>query len=453
MISMDVFRGFLQAIKQLPQMAQPIQLSDADRVNKAKAVIREKIDRALALDLEACVSCGYCSEACHYYQSTRDPKYTPSRKLDLLRRLHAREFSAFSTIKRLYTPDITVKDLHEWQELCYDSCTECGRCSMICPMGVNTARGVNVMREALFEAGLAPLELTAVAQEQAGRGTVFGVGQAELMSAVEQMEKQGISIPVDLPQADVMLVTSVIDILLYQDAFAATAKILNHLGVSWTLRSAGFEGANFGLLSGNEALQKQASKRLIDEALSIGATTVLIPECGHAYPAMRWDARLDNGEPLPFQVMATSEYVGQQITTGKLKLTPGDPDRRVTYHDACKLARHGGVMHEPRDALKALGVDFVDTQPTAENNWCCGGGAGVFLLNRAESLRHKAWQIKREQVEATGADTVAVSCGSCRLNFMAGAEKDQWPVKIESVVAMVAQQLPASIHHEIHPLS
>ena len=51
---------------------------------------------------------------------------------------------------------------------------------MVCPMGINTARAVNVMREALYEAGLAPLELTAVAQEQQGRGTVFGVGPQEL---------------------------------------------------------------------------------------------------------------------------------------------------------------------------------------------------------------------------------------------------------------------------------
>lgn len=171
--------------------------------------------------------------------------------------MHARETSAFAPIKRWFAPDITVDDLKEWQELVYDSCTECGRCSMICPMGVNTARGVNVMREALYEAGLAPLELQAVAQEQAGRGTVFGVGPAELMQTVESLRAQGIVIPVDEPRADVMVVTSVIDVLLYQDALAATAKILNHLGASWTLRTDGFEGSNFGLLSGSESLQKQ----------------------------------------------------------------------------------------------------------------------------------------------------------------------------------------------------
>jgi Fe-S oxidoreductase len=186
---------------------------------------------------------------------------------------------------RLFTCDITVDDLHEWHELVFDSCTECSRCSMAFPIGINIARGVNVMREALSEAGLLPLELMVVAQ--AGRGTVFSVGPAELLQTVEAMRAQLITIPLDKPQADVMLVSTVIDVLLFQDSLAATARILNHLGMSWTLRSAGFEAANFGLLSGNEALQKTATKRLIDEALAIGARTVILPECSHGCSALR----------------------------------------------------------------------------------------------------------------------------------------------------------------------
>ncbi len=447
MIDMAVFRQFQEAIRHLDEMAQPEPLTDAARLSRAKAVMHRKTDRALAMDLESCVNCGYCSEACHFYQGTGDPKYTPTRKLDLLRRVHMRDTSAFAPLHRLFKPDITVADLQEWQELVYDACTECGRCSMVCPMGINIARGVNVMREALSEAGLVPLELMAVAQEQAGRGTVFGVGPAELLRTVEALRAQGIPIPLDEPAADVMLVTTVIDVLLYQDALAATARILNHLGLRWTLRSAGFEAANFGLLSGNEALQKTASQRLIAEALAIGARTVILPECGHAYPALRWEARLPSGEPLPFEVLAASEFVGREVQNGGLKLQPGAAGRTYTYHDACKLARHGGVIDEPRAAIRALGGEFRETAPTAELNWCCGGGAGTFLINRAAPLRHRAWEIKRRQIDATGAEAVVVSCASCRLNFMEGAQVDPWPTRIVSLVELVAEHLPGTTAH------
>ena len=443
MIDMNVFHGFLEAIRHLPEMAQPVALTDEERVARAKAVMRAKMDRSLALDLEACVHCGYCSEACQFQQASGDPKHSPSRKLDLLRRFHARETSAFAPVKRLFVRDLSVDDLREWQELVFDSCTECGRCSMVCPMGINTARGVNVMREARFEAGLGPAELQAVAQEQQGRGTVFGVGAPELHRCVEALRAQGITVPLDLPQADVLLVTTVIDVLLFQDALAATARILDHLGLRWTLRSEGFEAANFGLLAGNEALQKEASRKLVRQALAIGARTVILPECGHAYPALRWDASLDDGSPLPFEVLAISEFVGREVAAGRLHLQRGEQGRAVTYHDACKLARHGGVVREPRDALQAMGLELREQQDHAEQAWCCGGGAGNFLLNRASGLRHKAWSIKQAQVDATGADAVVVACGSCRLNFMAGAEAVEWPMRIESLVELVARQLPA----------
>ncbi len=132
--------------------------------------------------------------------------------------------------------------------------------------------------------------------------------------------------------------------------------------------------------------------------------------------------------------------MGELVQEGRIRLKPG-AQRKLTYHDACKLGRHGGVIDQPRDAIRATGAELVESDNGAEMNWRCGGGAGGFVINRAAPLRYKAFKIKVEQIESTHADAVVLSCGSCRLNFMAGAEKMHWDKEILSLVEYVAEHL------------
>lgn len=207
-----------------------------------------------------------------------------------MRRVWRRELAPLAWLWRPFTADITADDLRQWQALCYDSCTECGRCSMARPMGINIARGVNVMREALAAAGLAPDELRAVQSEQDARGTVFGADANHLRQTVDAIRAKDVTVHLDKPQAKVLMLTTMLDILLFQDALEATARVLNAAGLDWTLRSNGYEAANFGLLSGVEQTQKKATEAVIRQAMDIGAESVIVPECGHAYPALRGKA-------------------------------------------------------------------------------------------------------------------------------------------------------------------
>ena len=409
-------------------------------MQRAKDVIVSKLDSRTAMELETCIHCGMCSEACHFFETTHEAKYTPIWKAQLVRSVYRRELSPLRWLNRLFIPEITAKDLQDWQDLLFNACTECGRCDLMCPVGIQITRSIRIGRQALAAADLLPPELRGLNHEQTEHNTLFGVGTQQLREAVDSLRNEGIEVPVDKPQADVLLLTSVSDILLYRASMAATAKILNKLKVNWTIRSEAFEASNFGFLSGDEDSQLVEARRVIAVAKACGAKTVITPECGHAYPALRFDAPDQLGEPLSFDVLAISEYVGRAVRDGRLKLNRVG-DKKVTYHDPCKIGRHGGVFKEPREIFEALGVELREMESHGKTQYCCGGGGGNYMLQGASELRRRTFEIKMRQVEDTGANSLVTTCDTCRMTFQTGAKRAAWDRPVESLIEMVAANL------------
>lgn len=440
-VDMTAFKDFRNSLEHLGEYATTEPLSDKEAVRRVKNTFLTRLDNQMAVDLETCIQCGMCAHACHFYEATEDGSYAPVYKFRLLRRFYRREVSPMRWVYRLFTKDISVADLEKWQELVYDACTGCGRCDMMCPMGVNVSRLINLTREGLAEAGYIPTELRALQEEQQDHGTVFGVGARQLQDLVEKLKGQGFNIPLDRDKADVLLLTTAAEILIFPDALAASAKILNLAGADWTLRSDAFEAANLGLLSGDEPTQRAASKRIVDCAVACGASTVVMPESGHAYQALRWEAATEVGEDLPFEVLAMAEFVSKKLHSGALTPKPKPNGTAVTYHDPCRLARHGGVMQEPRDILKSIGIEVRETHASRRENYCCGGGCGEYAIKRSAKLRQKAFDIKRHEFDATGADAVVTSCANCRINLMIGADNVGWEKPVISLVETMAERL------------
>ncbi|MEN8176611.1 MAG: (Fe-S)-binding protein, partial [Pseudomonadota bacterium] len=332
------FALFYGMANNLADLAKPVEMPDEERVKRVKQVFLEKLDADMAVELESCIHCGLCAEACHFYIGTQDAKYTPIRKLDLIRRFYRREYSPLRWLHRLYTDDITADDLREWQPLVYDSCTECGRCSMICPMGIHIAELVGVNRQAMAQAGLIPDELRVMQLGQEETGTIFEAGPDLLELKIDEASEQlGFKVPVDETDAEVLVLTSGLDIMLFNDTLAGTAKVMHHLGRSWTYCTDAYESANFGLLSGHEDTQREASKRIIDRATQCGSKVIITPECGHAFPSLRWEGAEMVDHELPFEVMSISEYLGRQVMEGKLKLKKAAEKKVVALHDPCKV--------------------------------------------------------------------------------------------------------------------
>jgi Fe-S oxidoreductase len=382
-------------------------MDENERLRRAMANLAKNMNRTTATYMEACVHCGQCAEACHYYVQTGDPKYTPIWKLEIFKQAYKRESSPFAPFYRLFglKKKVTTEQLAEWQELIYDSCTMCGRCSLICPMGIDIATLVGQARHGMFQAGLIPDELHEVAQRA----------------------------------KDILVAMSSIEIMKYPNAIGATAKILNALGEKWTFRTEGYEATNFGMMAGNVAWQKHATMKLINAAVNCGARLVVLPECGHAYGALRWQGAAMYGKPLPFKVQHISEFLADVISSGRLKVNK--VDQTVTFHDPCQVARRGGATEAPRVVMEALGLDLKEMAPTGDFNWCCGGGGGVVTIHRADKLRYKVFELKMDQVEATGADTVLSTCSNCRQSYNDAKEHFHWDKEMESLLELVAENL------------
>ena len=417
-------------------------MSDAERVQKAMANFSKDFGTTAAAYLDACIHCGMCAEACHYYVATGDPQYTPVWKLEPFKQAYKREAGPLAPLYRLLglKKKVTVEQLEEWQHLIYDSCTVCGRCSLICPVGIDIATLVSMARHGMYKAGLVPHELHAVAERAEVDGSPLGITPKLFEQRLEWMEDEHeIDINVNQERADVLAVMSSIEIQKYPDAMAATAKILNAMGESWTFRTDGFEATNFGLLSGNLELQKKNSMRVIETAIKVGAKLVLLPECGHAYMALRWMGANIYGKPLPFKVQHVSEYLADALNSGKLKVRK--VDKSVTFHDPCQVSRRGGATQAPRDGMKHLGVEFREMENGGDYNWCCGGGGGVVTIHRADELRYKVFKLKMDQVEATEADALLSSCANCRQSFDDAQNHYNWKYTAESLLELVAENL------------
>jgi Fe-S oxidoreductase len=401
------------------------------------------IGPGIALSLESCVHCGRCAEACQFYVQTGDARYTPIHKVEQFKRTYHREIGPFSFAYKFFglAPALTAETLTEWQDLVYDSCNMCGRCSLICPMGIDIADLVEQTRHGMYEAGLAPADfLGAIAEKEHATGSPFGLTPEKFREMLHEIgAAHGVAMHVDEARAEIVPTVSSIDVKTYPGSMAAIAKILNHIGVTWSFRTDGFDADNVSLTAGDRAGQAAITQGIVSAAISCGAKILLMPECGHSFTEMRWEAANTYGEDLPFRVLQITELIAENIQAGKIRVN--QIQQTATYHDACQLSRRGGATAAPRVILAALGVDVHELEDAGDANWCCGGGGGVALIKRAQPLRDAAFAIKRKQIEAAAAPIVYTSCSGCRQTLEHGGKAAGWSMTVGSLLELVAENL------------
>ena len=416
-----------------------------DTATTAINTLLAQTDADVAAYLEACVHCGECAEACHFFQATKDPKYTPTYKLQPLVKAYKRHKAPLRSIRAMFglVPDeVTEEELREWEPLVYDSCNMCGRCTLVCPMGIDIAGTIRKMREGYAAAGLVPEGLNQARKNVERTSSPMGVTAKALLAQIgHQEEDTGLKIPVDVAGVDYLAIFSSHEIMASPEIIGAYAKIFRRAGLTWTVSTEAYEATNVGVQIGSGPLAKQLVQRVVDEAERLGVKYVISPECGHAYGALRWAGPNLIGRPFKFEVVHIVELLDRLRREGKIPA--GEKDgRKMTLHDPCQLIRRGGVLKEPRRLLSDSASNFVEMKGAGITNLCCGGGGGVSANPRAEDLMTKAFAQKLKQIDDIGdVEAIVIPCANCRGVFEDGLDEYEATYEVIGLGELVAETL------------
>ena len=418
-----------------------------EMIDIALKTLEAKLNQPLQTALEACARCGLCAESCHYYRAEARLEHIPAYRAERLRSAYRYEHDFLSRIFPAWTGARKLDEgtLTQLTEMAFSQCTLCRRCTVNCPLGVDTPLMMRAIRAMATAAGTAPEILVVLADSAIEKGRDPSFYKEMFLEQIKEMEGQlrditgdeNAVIPVEKVGAKILYVP-----LAGAHTILPPAVVFNAAKEDWTLSI--FEAANYGVFLGDVKRAKEVAKRIVDEATRLGVQEIVIAECGHAYASYRWDVPNWFGESFNFKVRSLIEVLAEYITEGKISVDPSAVSEPVTYHDSCNLARNGGLIEEPRFVLSKTVSDFREMTPNKAEALCCGGGGGIVALAEYADRRIAAGKPKADQIKNSGAKVVVAACENCRLQI--GDLNDAYGlnVKITAITDLVvrAMRLP-----------
>ncbi len=371
--------------------------------------MRERLGkyRSFRLFMDICVRCGACADKCHFFIGSGDPKNMPVLRAELLRSIYRREFSlAGKLMGRLAgARDLTVDVLKEWFYYFYQ-CTECRRCSVFCPYGIDTAEITMMGRELLNLLGLSIDWINTPMANSYRTGNHLGIQphgfKDSLDFAVDELEElTGIRVEPSINRkgAEILFIAPSADYFgtPHYYTLLGCLALFHEIGLDYTWSTYASEGGNFGSFHSHE-MMKRLNAKIYAEAKRLRVKWILGGECGHMWRVLHQYMATMNGpaefleQPVSpvtgtrFEFAADTkmvhivEFTADLIHSDRLNLDPSRNNHwRVTLHDSCNPVRSMGLIEEPRYILRNVCNHFFEMPENTirEQTFCCGSGSGI----------------------------------------------------------------------------
>ncbi len=434
--------------------------------------------RSIKVFMDICVRCGACADKCHFFIGTGDPKNMPVLRAELLRSVYRNDFTLMGKLLGRFAGarPMTLAVLKEWWYYLFQ-CTECRRCSLYCPYGIDTAEITMFGRELLNLLGLNIDWIATPVANCYRTGNHLGIQPHAFKDMLEFFvddieEITGVRVEPNFNKkgADILFITPSGDVFADPGTYTCMGYLmLFHflkekygLDVTWSTYAS--EGGNFGSFTSHETMKRLNAKMYL-EAKRLGVKWILGGECGHMWRVINQYMDTMNG-PADFlevpvnpitgtrfenaastKMVHLSEFTADLIKHGKLDLKPERNDNKIlTFHDSCNPARGMGMFDEPRYVIQNVANHFYDMPANTirEHTFCCGSGSG---LNAGENMEERmAGGLPRANAvkyvhEKYGVNMLACVCAIDRAALPASMSYWVPDVQVTGVTELVANAL------------
>ena len=312
-------------------------------------------------------------------------------------------------------------------------CTTCAACMEACPVFIEQMPKIVDMRRFLvMEEADFPESMQAAVMSLEKRGHPFSGTSATRIDWTDGLNVKHLN---DAKDAEVLLWVGCGGALIErnQRVTRSTAQLLEKAGVNFAIMGRDEKcSGDPARRIGNEFLFETLAK---DNVASLNKYSVkkVVTSCPHCFNTFKNEYPQFGGM---FEVYHHSEFLAQLVAEGRLEPSKQVP-ARVAFHDPCYLGRQNDVFDAPRQLVQITAMDSRELPRNRTNSFCCGGGGGMSFVDEPADKRVNQ-ERAREAIDS-GADVLAVGCPFCMTMMEDGinAQKGERDVRVLDVAELL----------------